>query len=265
MREFCIAQTDIFPKLRRILRHNQICCCFALLRLGVGYNAFCLQIIGYAFHGIHLCQQLSAFRTGKRGIRADCALIGKHLVKLLFGNHFNRIPNSESRQQKRRTARHTEHGHEQPFFIAEQIAACRFLRKVQMQPNKVDILHKGTSARLRRRRAHQCGRIVGKCASACGKRTADGCAYGKYNRNNRIEHLHTNDGLRQIDINQPIRAKNQRRQQRLAEHHAEQTAEQCRQQCVPHIFCRDFTLFVAQRLQRADLGAFLFDHAGHGG
>ena len=185
-----------------------------------------LQIIGDPGNGADFGKQLPALCARKRSVGADGALIGENVTVLLLGHGFHRIADPEADKQKRHTASDTQNGHKEPFFVAEQVAARRFLCEIQAQPNKVDVFEEGAFAGFRRFGAHQRGRAFGKHAMACRKRAADGRQYREHRCNHGVQHVHFDNHVGKVDINGLVSVNNQRRQQRFAERHAEYAAQQ---------------------------------------
>ena len=125
------AQIRVFFKCLGILRHHHIGTFRHVLFL-IFYIHRCLINCHERFdilillHGIH--HFLFFFCCGLI-LQYDLCMVRQQVIVLNGSDGTDRILKSESHKQKSHTAADTQHCHEKPLFIPEQIAHCGFVRK----------------------------------------------------------------------------------------------------------------------------------------
>ena len=171
-------------------------------------------------------------------------------------------PHAKARDDERGAAADADDRHPKALLVAEEIARRDLVDERHTSPQGLDILKEHALARLRRAGAHQARRRFAQRGKAGPERrdcrARDRREHGK-ERNIRV-------GV-QLDIRHLIHdligRKDHLREQDIADDKAQNAADKARQQPVADVLPRDRKAAVAERLERADLHALLFDHARH--
>ena len=99
------------------------------------------------------------------------------IAVLLGDDGVQRVGDAEARHQQRGTARHTDDGHPETLFVAQQVAAGDFPAEGQAAPQRGDALQQDALARLGCARQHKGGGVLLQGGAAGQRRDA----HGKHN------------------------------------------------------------------------------------
>ena len=191
-------------------------------------------------------------------------VVGEHLAELLVHDVADGIVQAEAGYQQGGAARDAHHRHEEPLFVAEQVAGGDLVGELHPLPHRPHPLQQDALARLGGLGQHQGGGGLHQGGPAGVQGGRQGTQDGRARSDGRVVHVKQAVYLRQ-SIHHGVGIPDDGGEQIEAHQQAEHAACHGGGHGVDHILCHDGFFAVAQRLHGADLQPFLLHHAGHGG
>ena len=210
---------------------------FGIHRAPVLHGAVAVQL---------LCQPL-LHGQGFGVAEGDGHIVVGQLRRLLCDDGQQGILDAKADEQQRGAARHTQHGHEEPLFIPEQVAGGGLLGEGHPGPQRGDALHQDALARHGSPGQQQSCGLFGQTGTAgvpCGKADDGGADAHAGGCHARVE-VQGEGGQAEHQL---IGVPDNDGEYHKAHHHADDTAQNGGQHRVEQILARDAEVGIAQRL-----------------
>ena len=198
------------------------------------------------------------------GIQPHGGIIDRHLIKLLVEDGEDGVVKAKAGDDQGGTAADADDGHPEPLLIAEQVAHSHLPGKGQMAPDGLDALQKYPPARFGGFGPHQVGGSGHQGGLAGPQGRPSGTQHRRRHRHDAQHRLALEVQARDI-VHNAEGIGNDLGDQSISQNQADNAAQQAGRKGVAQIFHGNGQPGEAHSLQRADLGALVLHHAGHGG